>query len=281
MIVLCLLAGMYLIKMVGGRAEQAGEPQTETAQTEAETQAEAQAAANAQKDEHIYSYRGSSDDQLYTPAAYDSAVEAGAGVIVLPFVVSQDDTLYIADDDYAEELTGTAGYFSGMVDSQIEALETKAGTKVMKLSDVLEKYGSDVKYVIEMKYTSDRNQQALIELIDKYGCADNVIIASRYFSGLRSMESNLPEVPKLFICQDQAEFNEALGIPQIDIISVSKDMLTEENCKLAHDNDKKFGAWVLDTEEEIKSAISMGADSYFTGETALAVELEKERGQSE
>jgi len=283
MLILCLVAGLYLVKMVGTRAEESKQAQAEAeaqAQAEAEAQAETEAAekaASAEKSEHIYAYRGNSDDQLFTPAAYESAIEAGAGIIVLPFVVSQDGTLYVADDDDASSLTGTSGAFSGMVDSQIDALETKAGTKVMKVSDALEKYGNDVKYVIEPKYTSERNQQALADLINKYGCADNVIIASRYFNGLRSLESALPDIPKLFICEEEATFNEALYRSDVDIISVSKEMMDEEKLKTAHDNDKKFSVWVLDSEEDIKSAISMGVDSYFTDETALAVGLEKER----
>lgn len=279
---LCLVAGLYLVKMVGARAEKAKQAQAEA---EAQAQAEAEAAAEieeaqkaaTEKSEYIYAYSGSSDDQRYTPAAYDSAIEAGAGFIVLPFVVSQDGTLYVADDDDASSLTGTSGAFSGMVDSQIEALETKAGTKVMKVSDALEKYGNDIKYVIEAKYTGDRNQQALAELINKYGCADNVIIASRYFKGLSSMEAALPEIPKLFISEEEATFNEALGRSDVDIVTVSKDMMSEEKLKTAHDNDKKFGVWILDSEEDIKSAISMGADSYFTDQAALAVGLEKDR----
>ena len=51
-----------------------------------------------------------------------------------------------------------------MVDAQIDALETKAGTKVMKVSDALEKYGKDVNMSYEAKYTSERNQQALKNL---------------------------------------------------------------------------------------------------------------------
>lgn len=280
MLILCLVAGLYLVKMVGTRAEEAKQAEAEAeAQAEAEAAAETEAAEKAasEKSEYIYAYRASSDDQLYTPAAYDSAIEAGAGIIVLPFVVSQDGTLYVADDDDASSLTGTSGAFSGMVDSQIDALETKAGTKVMKVSDALEKHGNDIKYVIEAKYTSERNQQALADLINKYGCADNVIIASRYFGGLSSLEAALPDIPKLFICEEEATFNEALGRSDVDIIAVSKDMMSEEKLKTAHDNDKKFGAWVLDSEEDIKSAISMGADSYFTDEAALAVGLEKDR----
>ena len=44
---------------------------------------------------------------------------------------------------------------------------------------------------------------------------------------------------------------------------------------MAHDYGKKFGAWGLNSEEDIKAAIEMGVDSYFTDETQLAVGIEK------
>jgi glycerophosphoryl diester phosphodiesterase len=52
--------------------------------------------------------------------------------------------------------------------------------------------------------------------------------------------------------------------------------MTADNLKAAHEHDKKFSAWTLNTEDEIRSAIDLGADSYFTDDTGLAIKLEKE-----
>ena len=41
---------------------------------------------------------------------------------------------------------------------------------------------------------------------------------------------------------------------------------------------KKFSAWTLDTEDAIKKAIDMGVDTYFTNDTPLALEIEREYG---
>ena len=54
--------------------------------------------------------------------------------------------------------------------------------------------------------------------------------------------------------------------------------MKEERVQLAHEHDKEFSAWTLDTESEIKSAIDMGVDSYFTNDTALAIGIEEEYG---
>ena len=282
LLILCVLAGIYTVRLAGKvadnrrAAEAAAQAEAEAAaQQEAEEAAAAEAEA-AKKSDSIYAYRGASGDAEYSLAGYDSAVAAGAGVLAVPFVVSQDGTLYVADDDYAQDLTGYAGYFSGMTDGQIDNLETKAGGKVLKLTELFDKYGRDVHYAIELRYTGERNLMALSDLIQKKDYADVVSISSQYFSALRSMDNELPNVQKIFICSGEEEWGEALGLEYVDSISVSKDMMSEERCKDAHDRDKKFGAGVLNSEEDIKKVIGMGADFYYTDEAALAAGAEKE-----
>ena len=103
MLLLCLLAGLYIVKTVNKRTEEARaaelaeqQAQEEAAQAEEAAKAEEEASKKA---EQVFAYRGSSDDGIFTMEAYENAVNAGAGTIVLPFVVSQDDTIYVADDD--------------------------------------------------------------------------------------------------------------------------------------------------------------------------------------
>ena len=54
--------------------------------------------------------------------------------------------------------------------------------------------------------------------------------------------------------------------------------MKEERCRAAHEHGKTFSAWTLDTEDEIRRAIDMGVDSYFTNDTPLALSIEKEYG---
>lgn len=275
LLMLCVAATAYLFKTVDDMREQ-----REAAAAEEAAQQEAEAAAAAEeeaaqeaatkKDEQVYAYSGSKDDNKYTMAAYDSAVEAGCGAIVLPFVVSQDGTLIVADDDYAQDLTGYGGYFSGMTDGQIENLETKSGDKILKLADVFDKYGRDIHYIIEVKYTSERNLMALKELIDKKDYADVVSISSEFFSGLRSLDNELPNSPKIFLCNGEEGWAEALGTDYVDAISVTSEMMSDERCKTAKDSNKKFGAGILSSEEDITKANDMGADFFITDAAALA-----------
>lgn len=277
LLMLCVVATAYLFKTVGDMREQreaaaAEEAAQQAAEEEAAAAAEEEAAQEAasKKDEQVYAYSGSKDDNKYTMAAYDSAVEAGCGAIVLPFVVSQDGTLIVADDDYAQDLTGYGGYFSGMTDGQIENLETKSGDKILKLADVFDKYGKDMKYIIDVKYTSERNLMALKELVNQKDVADVVSISSEYFSGLRSLDNEFPDCPKIFLCSGEEGWAEALGTDYVDAISVTSEMMSDERCKTAKDSNKKFGAGILSSEEDITKAKDMGADFFITDAAALA-----------
>ena len=304
LLVLCLAAMVYILMLVkGGTAEHAQGNQAaeaaeesgaegkgdETAANEENDSDDTDDAAGTEENEaaaddaaaemaasHVYSLRGSEEAAEMSWDAYDSAVEAGSKYLSMGFVVSGSGTAYIANDDYAYDMTGIKGYFSGMKDSQIDALTTRSGGKMIKLHEVFDKYGRDVNYVIELKYTTDRNLRAFINLVREYGLEDNVIVSCSAYYGLEKMENHFPEMTKLCLCEDQTVFNGALGRSYIDIASVNKSIMTEANCKAAHDSGKQFNARILDSEEEIKSAIAIGADSYYTDETELALKLEKE-----
>ena len=300
MLLLCILASVYIVKLAKAGNDSPATADNETEMTDDAQQAEdAYAedpeAADAEKDageesdesgdsaashdkaaEHVYSLRGSQGDDELAMSAYERAVEAGSKYLEADMVVSADGTVYVAHDDYAKDMTGINGYFSGMTDGQIDATKTRAGYNIIKMSDLFDKFGDPVTYLIDIKYTSARNITAFTELVQKYGYEDNVIATSFYPDALSPLEATFPEMKKLYVCQDQATFNAALGFSYIDIMCVPKEIMFEDNLKAAHDNDKEFSVWTLNTEDEIKSAIEMGVDSYLTGDSELAIKAEEE-----
>ena len=279
LLLLCAASAAYIL-MHFGRGEEkntAEEPPAETpaaeepAAEETAQNSDAEAAAS-----HVYSHRGAAGDDELTFAAYDRAVEAGSKYIEADLVVSASGTVYLAHDDYALDMTGTGGYFSGMTDGQIDQLKTKSGSNVLKLKDLFEKYGDSVNYILDIKYTSQRNIEAFTIAVRTNGLENNVIAASAYFDALRPLDETFPDMTKIYICADQATFDLALDRDYVDMISVPKEIMTADNLKAAHDHDKKFSAWTLNSEEEIRGAIDLGVDSYFTDDTALAIKTEQE-----
>lgn len=279
LLLLCIASVVYILAHFGNDSgnESAGEPAAETpaagetADEEVPGTVEEGIAAS-----HVYSHRGSAGDDELTFAAYDKAVEAGSKYIEADIVVSGDGTVYLAHDDYAMDMTGTNGYFSGMTDGQIAKLKTKNGSSVLKLKDLFEKYGDSVNYIVDIKYVSQRNVEAFTIAVRTSGLEDNVIAASSFFDALRPLDETFPDMTKMYICADQATFDIATGNDYVDIISVPKSIMTADNLKAAHEHNKKFSAWTLNTEEEIRDAIELGVDSYFTDDTELAIKVEKE-----
>jgi glycerophosphoryl diester phosphodiesterase len=288
MLVLCILSVYYIFSLAHSRnearqAETAAAEEAEQAAAEAAEEEAAQEAETAKSTagSRVYAHRGSAGDDELSFAAYDKAVEAGAGYIEADMVVSADGTVYVAHEDESKPMTGYDGYFSGMSDSQIDSLTTRSGNKVLKLTDLFDKYGDSVTYIVDIKYNAPRNAEAFVKTVKEYGNEKNVVAASFLPKALSAVEEELPDMTKIYLCSDQGTFNAGLGYSFADILCVPADIMNADNLKAAHDNSKQFSAWTLNTEEEIKNAIELGVDAYFTDDSALAVRLEEENRPAE
>ena len=280
LLLLCIASIVYILVHFGksgaGRAEEPAEGTSAAEESAEAPEEDAEAAADEKAASHVYSHRGSAGDDELTFITYDRAIDEGSNIIEADMVVSGDGTIYLARDDHALDMTGVNGYFSGMTDGQIDALKTRSGNNILRLKDVFDRYGDSVTYIIDIKYVSSRNTDAFKKIVKKYGFEDNVIAASSYFDALRPLEDTFPDMPKMYIAADPSTFDLALGTDYVDIISVPKNMMTADNLKAAHKYGKKFSAWTLNSEDEIRSAIELSVDSYFTDDSGLAIKLEKE-----
>ena len=262
--------------------------QSEEAAKEEEQRKAEEKAAEKEKAElsaaasHVYSHRGTEGPEEHTFKAYDAAIEAGSRYIEQDVVISADKVLYVSHDENALAMTGYNGMYEYMSSETIDSLETEAGNKILRLSEVFDRYGKDINYVIELKSNSDACLLAFEELVDKYGLSDVITVQSRHADALEILEHKYPDMPKLFVCWNQGDFNYVLDLPYVDIISVratvETGILTDSNCQAAHDAGKMFSAWTISTEDEIKKAIDMGVDTYFTNDTPLALSIEKDYG---
>ena len=233
--------------------------------------------------EHIYSHRGSAGIYEHSFKAYDDAIASGSCYIEQDLVISSDGVLFVAHDLNAAGMTGRNALYSSMTAEEIDGLKTGTGGKVLRLSEVFDKYKKDVRYVIELKPFDIETTNAFEDIVEQYGYEDVIIAQSMSMEPLGEIEKKFPDMPKLFVCKNQYDFNTCLELPYVDIISVraSAGLMNEENCEAAHSHGKEFGAWTLDSEYEIKRAIDIGVDNYFTNDTPLAMSLEIQYGYHE
>ena len=275
-------AGLLYTKNAENRAAEIAEQKAvEQAEKEAAEAAERERQAAEKKAyelaDHVYSHRGASADEIeHTFAAYDEAIAQGSHNIEQDLVLSADGTLYVSHDLTSNRIAGGGGSFSGMSDSQIDALTTSDGQKILKMSDVFDKYGKTVTYIIELKSSDSRTVEAFRDIVDEYGMKDQIVVQCLELQALKTLEEYYPDMPKLYLVKDQGSFEYGLTKEYVDILGVQSGLMSASNCELAHDSGKEFNVWTLDTDDEIIAAINMGADSYFTNHTDRAIELEKE-----
>ena len=288
---LLVVAALAWILHMGKADKPAAKPETtqeeQAAQEDEQKKAEEEAALKKKTEDekiasHVYSHRGSAGPEEHSFKAYDAAIEAGSINIEQDVVMSSDGVLYVSHDLNAVTMTGYNGMYEYISSETIDGLKTEAGNKILRLSEVFDHYGKDINYIIELKDNSDKCLLAFEQLVDESGLSDVITVQSMKAETLEILDKKYPDMPKLFVCWNQGDFDYVLDKPYVDIISVRADVetgiLTESNCKAAHEAGKKFSAWTLDTEDAIKKAIDMGVDTYLTNDTPLALEIEREYG---
>ena len=226
---------------------------------------------------HVYSHRGSAGKYEHSFRAYDSAIASGSRYIEQDVVLSSDGVLFVSHDLNASDMTGTDSDYSDMTAAEIDKLTTKADEKVLRLSEVFDHYGRGIHYVIDLRTGKDA-VQAFIDIVDKYKLAHYITVQSDDGEVLSSLEEKYPHMQKLLLCSSQDEFESGLDVQQADIISVKSGsgLINEDNCNAAHEKGKLFSAWTLNTEWDIRQAIDIGTDTYFTDDTSLAIVTEKQ-----
>lgn len=229
---------------------------------------------------HVYSHRGVQGSYEHSFKAYDEAISAGSHNIEQDLVVSSDGVLFVSHDLNASAMTGASALYSSMTAKDIDSLKTYAGYKVLRLSEVFDRYGRSINYIIELKTSDSTSVDAFESIVDEYGYKDIITVQSVNTDVLKALDEKYPDMPKLFVCKSQQSFYDSLEMPYVDIVSVSIDrgLMTESNCEAAHEKGKLFSAWTLSMESSIRKAIGMNVDTYFTNDTPLALSLEREYG---
>lgn len=228
------------------------------------------------KNDHVISHRGASGEEIeHTFKAYDLALEYGTKYIEQDLVTSKDGTLYVSHDENAERLTDVDKNYKEMTDNEIDKLRTDDNQHILKLEDVFKKYEDSTYYAIELKEKDNSGAIKPFEnLVKKYDLEDKIIVQARNKEALETLNTSFPDMPKLILVNNDDELDDALKQDYVDIIGANADLMNKETVKEAHDNDKDFNVWTLNSIDEIKKAIDLNVDSYFTNFTAKALTIE-------
>lgn len=223
---------------------------------------------------HVYSHRGTPSEFIeHSLQGYDRARTYGSKYIEQDVVCSADGTLFVSHDASAKRLTGVDRAYDQMSDEEIRQLITSQGTAILRLEDVFEQYGDSVVYLIELKDNNAVNP--LLSLIESYGDSIGpVIVQSSDLETITALHAQNASLRTLLLADNANIFAEAVSNSHVDIISVNQQLVNESLVAAAHNNNKEFNVWTLNTIEAITEAIRLGVDSYFTDYTQKAIPLE-------
>jgi len=234
-----------------------------------------QARAKRNSAKHIYSHRGASGEEVeHSFAAYNLAIQYGSKYIEQDVVTSKDGTLIVSHDLSAKRITGVNKLYAEMTDKEISHLRTADDQKILRLQDVFDAYGKSINYVIELKQNAEQTYNFL-QIMRQNKLTKHVIVQAFEIEPLDAIAIVYPEIRRLLLVETQADLDRALRYANVDIISATKALMNAENVALVHNFEKEMNVWTLNTDKEVKKAIQLGVDTYFTDYTGKAFLFEK------
>ncbi|UXR08324.1 glycerophosphoryl diester phosphodiesterase [Staphylococcus phage vB_ScaM-V1SC04] len=209
----------------------------------------------------------------HTIKGYQMSLDKGADYIELDLQLTKDNKLLCMHDSTIDRTTTGTGKVSDMTLSYIQTNFTSLnGEPIPSLDDVLNHFGTKVKYYIETKRPFDANmdKELLTQLKAKglIGIGSErfqVIIQSFARESLINIHNQFSNIPLAYLTGtfSESEMDDCLSYGSY-AIAPKYTTITKELVDLAHSKGLKVHAWTVNTKEEMQSLIQMGVDGFFT-----------------
>lgn len=214
----------------------------------------------------IIAHRGASGYQVeHTFPAYDLAKNY-TRYLEQDIVMSKDYTLYVSHDNTPYRLTKKEKRkFSQLSNDEINHLKL-LGTndKFHTLDSVMNRYGKEVTYVIELKENQDILIQKFIQEVKKKDMEKNIIVQSFNYQSLQKVKEVFPMMPTLFLVHNKKEIYKGLRKNYIDIIGIPNNIFNFSTVREIKNNHKQCAVWTLNKKSEVFKAKMYHVDYIFT-----------------
>ena len=168
--------------------------------------------------------------------------------------------------------SGKEYYFEDLTAKQIKMFKRANGEKIHTMQNVYDRYGDTVTYVVELKQGNALN--AMVEFVQK-NKPKKLIVQSSSLKTLKKTAKAMPNVKTLFLAYKKSELKKAVRKNYVDIVCLKQSLVTRANVSRIAAADKIPSAFLLNTKTALRDAIRLGVQTYFTDNTALAVQMEK------
>lgn len=223
----------------------------------------------------ITAHRGYSsvapENTLY---AFKEAVEIGADYIELDVQLTADEQLVVFHDKTIERTTNGKGKLSEYTYDELQKFsagkwfgkdDTFADAKIVLLSEVLENFGNDILFNIEIKNSGNikKTAEKTVEVIEEYGIERSCYITSFSYDALKTVKKINPKI-KTGLIANVASSTSFSQLKYIDAVSLNYIFINQSIVNMAHQNGKRVFVWTVDNRSDIQHMIAMGVDNIIT-----------------
>lgn len=217
----------------------------------------------------VIAHRGAS---AYTPentfSAFDKALSLGVDQVELDVHFSSDGHVVVIHDDNLDRTSNGSGPVASHTLSQLRALDMGswfapeyAGERMPTLGQLLERYGSQLYFHIEIKAQVENLSQRIANLVREYRLSDSVTITSFQKARLEEIRAYAPELPAGWLVPEVSD-SIVVQAQELGLTSLCPraDRVTTELVDALHGNEFIVRAWGVTDEALMRQVVDAGAD---------------------
>ncbi|MCC6642468.1 MAG: glycerophosphodiester phosphodiesterase [Deltaproteobacteria bacterium] len=218
----------------------------------------------------VIAHRGASGERPEnTLAAYALAVAQGADMIEIDLHRTRDEAIVVTHDELLEGLGGT-GEIADATLAQVRALDAGEGERVPTLAEVLDAFGHEIAFNLELKRATKQEyaglEQATLADVERRGLLRRMLFSSFYDTVLARLRSLSPAARIGLLISHKFPYRaveraKALGA---EALHPEDSVVTPDLVREAHDAGLLVHVFTVDEEAELRRFLDLGVDGIFT-----------------
>jgi|SRR3990167_4489231 len=241
----------------------------------------------------IIAHRGASNEAPEnTLASFRRAVEIGADAIEFDVFATSDHHLMVHHDYYLERTTNGKGFIENHTLAQLKKLDAGnwfspefKGEKIPTLEEVLDFGKGKCRFEIELKSTSERFLDNIINTIEKFNLKNEVEFTSSHqplLSRLKQLKHNfvagvffLPRPDWMEPIMWSKQVVDYLTLLNAKVAHIPHSSVDTTIVKMLHKSSYRIHAADCNFRNEIERVIKLGVDQLSTKKVELAIRVRK------
>jgi glycerophosphoryl diester phosphodiesterase len=210
-----------------------------------------------------------------TIAAFERAVELGAGVIELDLHMSQDGELVVIHDDTLDRTTDGRGPVHERSLEELKRLDAGrwfgpafAGQRIPRLDEVLDRIAGKVPLALEIKAGSTffpGIEEKVVSALRQHAAIDQAAVASFDHYALRRLKEIEPTIRTAALLVGRPVSLSAIAGPaKADGLALEASFVTKTEVEACRAAGLQIVVWVVNDPAQMRHFISLGVDGIIT-----------------